>query len=333
MHRRVHAKPRFFRAPALTRSDARAGAIMPTERVFADAHNGMLIISPRGVVLEANDAFCRATGYLADEVKGRRPGFLRPAAHGTGFHGYLWQSLRTVGVWRGELVKRCKDGSQVTDFVTVGAVRNRVGQTTHYVCVFSDIETLKERQRRLEQLAYFDSLTGLPNRLLLMDRLRQMCAAGRRHGRQLAVCYLDIDGFKSINDNLGHHAGDCVLLEVARRLSREVRSGDTVARLGGDEFVMLFSEPGTVADIQAVLDRIFCSLAALPIGCERRGISASVGITLVPMDDGCADTLLCHADKAMYQAKRSGRAGYCFFYPLAVGATLPDVTLEYLACP
>lgn len=299
-----------------------AHASLRARHLFSDACNGMLIVSPRGMILEANAAFCRATGYLPAEVRGRTPEFLKSGAYAADFHACLWQSLRNAGIWRGELVTRRKDGSLATDFLTVGAVRNRIGQLTHYICVFSDIEALKERQRRLEKLAYFDSLTGLPNRMLLMDRLGQMCAAAQRHGRQVAVCYLDVDGFKRINDRLGHHVGDSVLVEVARRLNREVRSGDTVARLGGDEFVMLFAEPGTVADIQAVLDRILDSLAAAPLAQEPAGLSASVGVTLFPMDDGCPDTLLRHADTAMYQAKRSGRAAYCFFYPL--GGSTPD---------
>lgn len=150
----------------------------------------------------------------------------------------------------------------------------------------------------------------------------QMGAAARRHGRQVVVCYLDIDGFKGINDSLGHHAGDRVLVEVARRLGREIRSGDTVARLRGDEFVLLFAEPGAMADIQAVLDRILDSLSRAQVEPGPVGISVSVGVTLFPMDDGCPDTLLRHADTAMYQAKRSGRSAYCFFHPLGGGT--PD---------
>ncbi len=309
---------------------SRADTTPRAGRVFSDAHNGMLIVSPRGVILEANGAFCRATGYHPAEMRGRTPACLKLTAHGPQFFAHLRHSLRKSGVWQGELVKRCKDGTLVTAFLTVGTVRNRIGQISHYLCVFSDIEPLKARQRRLEQLAYFDSLTGLPNRMLLMDRLRQMCAAARRHGRQVAVCYLDIDGFKAINDSLGHHAGDSALVEVASRLSLEVRSGDTVARLGGDEFVMLFAEPGAVADIQAVLDRILLSLSQVPLAGGRKGISASVGVTLFPMDDGSPDTLLRHADKAMYQAKRAGRAGYCFFYPLMEGCRPPDLRREHL---
>lgn len=258
--------------------------------------------------------------------------FISADAHGADFHARLLTHLRRTGIWLGELLTRCKGGSLVSDFLTVSAVRNRIGQLTHYIWVFSNIEALKAHQRRLEQLAYFDSLTGLPNRMLLMDRLGQMCSAARRHGRQFAVCYLDVDGFKAINDRLGHHIGDGVLVEVARRLSREVRSGDTVARLGGDEFVMLFAESGSVADIQAVLDRILDSLAAAPLERELAGLSASVGVTIFPMDEGCPDTLLRHADTAMYQAKRAGRAGYCFFYPLTGGAAPPDDRRESLAC-
>lgn len=322
---------RLERIPAVLAGRSRKHTSVYTERVFSDSPNGMLVISPRGVILEVNAAFCKATGYLPAEVRGRTPAFLKSGVHGAEFHARLWQSLRDAGSWHGELVSRRKDGSLLTDFLTVGAVRNRVGRISHYICVFSDIAALKERQHRLERLAYFDPLTSLPNRRLLMDRLGQMCAAARRHGRQVAVCYLDIDGFKGINDRLGHHVGDRVLVDVATRLGREIRIGDTVARLGGDEFVIIFAEPGTVADIQAVLDRILDSLARAPVEHETAGVSVSIGVTIFPMDDGSPDTLLRHADKAMYQAKRSGRARYCFFYPLG-GRTLANDSMDPLAC-
>ncbi len=294
----------------------------PVGSVFADAPSGMFITSPRGRILHVNPAFCAATGYHASEVCGRTPAFLRSGVRAPDFYTRLRQSLRETGVWRGELVSRRKDGSLMADLLTLGAVYDRAGRPARYIGVLTDISPLKEQQHRLERLAHFDSLTGLPNRTLLPDRLSQMRAAARRHGRQVAVCYLDIDGFKGINDSLGHHAGDRVLVEVARRLGREIRSGDTVARLGGDEFVLQFAEPGAMADIQAVLDRILDSLSRAQVGPGPAGISVSVGVTLFPMDDGCPDTLLRHADTAMYQAKRSGRSAYCFFYPL--GGSTPD---------
>lgn len=279
-----------------------------------DAHNGMLIISGRGIILEANAAFCTATGYRADEIRGRTPAFLRAGIHDAAFCACIRQALRDAGSWRGEMVCRCKDGSLSTYLLSIGVGQDGGGRLSHYVCVFSDITALKEHQRNLEHLAHFDSLTGLPNRTLLMDRLTQMRAAAWRHDRQMAICYLDVDGFKEINDSLGHEAGDRVLVEIAARLGCEIRSGDTVARLGGDEFVMLFAEPGAMHDICAVLDRILASLAHVPVERGLGLLSASVGVTIFPVDDGDPDTLLRHADLAMYQAKRAGRACYRFFH-------------------
>jgi diguanylate cyclase (GGDEF)-like protein/PAS domain S-box-containing protein len=275
--------------------------------VFTHSHDGIIVTDTRGRILEINKAFTVATGYSRSEVLGKNPRLLQSGQHGIGFYAELWKELRDKGVWRGEMVNRRKDGRIVTELLTISAVHTEEGRLSRYVGIFSDITELKERQRQLEQLAHFDGLTGLPNRVLLMDRMRHMLAWAERHYRQVAVCYLDLDGFKDINDRHGHHMGDKVLVEVARRLRSKIRNGDTVARLGGDEFVLLLAEPGTAEDVRATLGRMIKNLAKPIHENPSIVISASIGVAIFPADHGDPDTLLQHADQAMYRVKKAGR--------------------------
>ena len=193
---------------------------------------------------------------------------------------------------------------------------NEQGKIEHYVGTFFDISHIKAHEAELERIAHYDTLTGLPNRRLLADRLQQQLARTRRSGHSLAICYLDLDGFKPVNDRLGHEAGDQLLIEIGQRLKNALRVGDTVARLGGDEFVLLLCDLAPEEECVPVLERVLAAIAApLYLHGQQVAVSASIGVTLFPRDDANPDFLMRHADHAMYQAKGAGKGRFHLFDP------------------
>lgn len=282
--------------------------------VFEHARDGMVIADRHGRILEVNRAFTQTTGYAAAEVRGRKPGLLGSGLHPPGFYGTMWETIRQDGVWRGEIWNRHKNGKAYVELLTIYSIVGAEGRVSHYVGIYADISRMKEHQLRLERLAHYDSLTQLPNRVLFADRLQVALAQARRTNRPLAVCYLDLDGFKQVNDRFGHAIGDLLLTEVANRLRGSVRDGDTVARLGGDEFALLLGELNTAEECRPALERIFRAMAgAFPVGTQPVNISTSIGVTLFPIDDAGPDALLEHADQAMYRAKALGKNRFHLF--------------------
>lgn len=277
--------------------------------VFAHTHEGILITDIHGKILEVNDAFVRLSGYSRDEAIGQYPSMLKSGRQDPDFYNRMWQSLRQTGYWHGEIWNKRKDGALYAETLTISATRDKHGETVGYVALFSDITSLKETQQQLELLAYHDALTNLPNRTLLSDRLSQALAHARRRGTLLAVCYLDLDGFKGVNDQYGHEAGDTLLMEVARRLVDSVRADDTVSRLGGDEFALLLCDLANEGEAHVILSRVL-QVVSTPYVINQvpiSTISASIGVTIFPTDDVDPDTLLRHSDQAMYTAKQTGR--------------------------
>ncbi len=282
--------------------------------VFKHAHEGIIVTDADGLIVEVNDAFSALTGYSRDEALGQNPRFLQSGRHDPEFFAALWRTLIDEGVWTGELWNRKKNGELYAQTASISAVRDEAGRVLHYVNVFADITALKDSQRRLENLAYHDLLTQLPNRALLADRLQLAIAQAERQQTLLAVCYLDLDGFKPVNDTLGHAAGDRLLIAVAGRLRGCVRGGDTVARLGGDEFVVLFGSLSSVEECEHAVTRLLSALAMPHVFDEHSfAVTASIGVALHPLDGGDTDTLLRHADQAMYLAKQAGRNRYWLF--------------------
>ena len=282
--------------------------------VFDHAHEGIIITDAAGTILEVNRAFTELTGWTRDEILGENPRVFRSGRQNAAFYDRMWSTLAERGWWRGEVWNRRKDGSLYAELLDISAVHDSAGCLTHYVGVFTDITLLKEHQQRLEDLVHHDPLTGLPNRVLLADRLAHAMAQADRAGTRLAVCYLDLDGFKPVNDTWGHETGDRLLIEIAQRLLGCVRAGDTVARLGGDEFVLLLGGLPERDDCTGALPRL---QAAVCTPCVLDGrvlaVSASIGVTVYPDDASDADTLLRHADQAMYSAKQAGRNGFHLF--------------------
>jgi diguanylate cyclase (GGDEF)-like protein/PAS domain S-box-containing protein len=284
--------------------------------VFEHSQQGIAITDENVAIIDVNAAFTAITGYSRAEVLGRNPGFLKSGHQSPDFYAAMWQAIARDGHWQGELWNRRKDGGVYAQLLTISAVCDENGRVRHYVGVFSDITLLKEHQSRLEKIAHYDALTGIPNRVLLGDRMRQAIAQTARTGRLMAICYLDLDGFKPVNDNWGHEAGDALLVEMARRLGECLRGGDTVARLGGDEFVLLLLGLERIEEAEIALRRILDAIAQ-PFTVARNpvALSASIGVTLYPHDDGDSDTLLRHADQAMYIAKQEGKNRYHLFDP------------------
>lgn len=282
--------------------------------VFENSNDGILITDGSNRIVDVNLAFSAITGYDREEILGKDPRIFQSGRHEKTFYQALWKSLNEIGHWRGEIWNRKKSGEFYIESLDITAVKNANGEIAHYVGIFSDITVLKESQEKLERLAHFDALTQLPNRTLLADRLEQSIAHAARENQLLAVCFLDLDDFKPINDKYGHQIGDKLLINVASRLKKILRAVDSMARLGGDEFVLLITSLKDLNELELILSRIMEAVAAphLIDNFELK-ISASVGITLYPLDDADPDALLRHADQAMYMAKRAGRNRYHLF--------------------
>jgi diguanylate cyclase (GGDEF)-like protein/PAS domain S-box-containing protein len=284
--------------------------------VFANSQEGILISDAENHIIDVNPAFTRITGYSRAEAVGRDPGFLTAGRQEPDFYAAMWAAIKVKGAWQGEIWNRRKTGDAFPELLSINAVNDEQGRVRHYVGVFSDISTFKAHEAELDRIAHYDMLTGVPNRRLLGDRLEQAIARARRSGRILAVCYLDLDGFKPINDRFGHDAGDRLLVEITRRLQRMSRGDDTLARLGGDEFVLLWNDIQQESECYAALDRILSEVGLpMPMGGVSVAVTASVGVTLFPRDNADADSLLRHADQAMYRAKEDGKNRFHLYDP------------------
>ena len=283
--------------------------------VFTHAREGIVITDADARIVDVNEAFTRITGYSRAEVLGQSPRLLKSGHHDKEFYEAMWSELLKNGHWSGEVWNRRKNGEMYAEMKTISAVRDEQGRIQQFVALFSDITPIKAHEQQLEQMAHFDVLTTLPNRVLLADRLHQAMAHVERSGQRLAVAYLDLDGFKAINDSYGHKTGDQLLIALAARMKSSLREGDTLVRLGGDEFVAVLFDLDDASFSTPMLSRLL-EAAAQPVETEGRSlqVSASLGVTFYPQaDDVDADQLLRQADQAMYQAKLAGKNRYHVF--------------------
>lgn len=276
---------------------------------------GVMITDADLRIIKVNPAFTRMTGYSPRHILGQHPRILNSKRHDTSFYEAMWYSIRTKGQWQGEIWNRRKDGEIYPEWLNICAIRDANGQVTNYSAIFSDISSQNQIRNQLHNLAYYDALTGLPNRELFRDRLEKALTLTQRDESKLAVMFLDLDHFKRVNDSLGHRTGDLLLKQVADVLSRCVRQSDTVARLGGDEFTIMVTNVQHLEDVARIAENI---LKAMDAPFELNGgvqthAGVSIGISQYPMDGQDADSLLKHADNAMYRAKEKGRHGYEFF--------------------
>ncbi len=283
--------------------------------VFEHAREGIMIADPAGIILDVNQAFTRITGYERAEALGKPVKLLKSGHHDADFYRAMWRDLLEKQQWFGETWNRRKNGEIFATLQTISAVCDEQGRTLRYVSLFSDITAIKDHQAQLEHMAHYDVLTGLPNRVLLADRLHQAMPQAQRNGNLLAVVYLDLDGFKKINDTHGHEVGDDMLIAAARRMRQALRDGDTLARLGGDEFVAVLIGLAENTDSQPVLDRLLAAVSEpIHICGLDLSVSASLGVTFFPQDEAVdADQLIRQGDQAMYQAKQAGRNRYHLF--------------------
>jgi diguanylate cyclase (GGDEF)-like protein/PAS domain S-box-containing protein len=285
-------------------------------KVFDTADEGILVTDRDGVIQAVNPSFTRITGFNADESIGQEPGaLLASGRHDSDYYQLMWYELVQKGRWSGEIWNRRKDGSLFPEWLSIAVVRNDEGEISGYVGVFSDITQRKKDEAQIRYQANYDTLTRLPNRTLLEERLNRALATARRDGRKVVLLFVDLDRFKHINDILGHTVGDELLQLVSRELQRcAKREVDTVARFGGDEFVILMEDVGQVDDAADIAERVVAALAK-PFRLEGRELSvgASIGISIYPDDSGDAGALLRNADMAMYRAKELGRNNYQFF--------------------
>ena len=277
--------------------------------------DGFMVTDANKVIIHINPAMCRITGYSSGELIGQTPALLKSGQQGPDFYRNMWCDIHRHGVWQGQLWNKTKEGNLIVCFQSISRITNSDGEITHYVSIINDITEFVQQQRKLEHLATIDPLTNLPNRASLHDEILGSIALAHSKDRLVAICYLDLDGFKPINDRLGIGAGDELLVEVANRLQSLVCSEDVIARIGGDEFVIILNNVADIIDIEQAAKKIIEGVTGTYsiYDNNRVYVSASMGIAIYPVDQSDADGLLRHADQAMYEAKNKGRGRYEIF--------------------
>ena len=298
-------------------------ALQLASLVYQNSSEAMAVTDAKGTIITINPAFTELTGYSASEVIGKNHGILRSNRQNKQFYQNLWATLNTVGFWKGELWNRRKNGEVFAESLTINTIFNPDGRPHRRVALFSDITQKKQSEELIWTQANFDPLTHLPNRRMFHERLQQELKKAHRSGLPMAVLFLDLDRFKEVNDTLGHDVGDLLLIDAAQRLRSCVRETDTIARLGGDEFTLILPELVDMTSVERIAQAILLKLAE-PFNLKNKlaYVSGSIGITFYPKDGQDIETLLKHADQAMYAAKHQGRNGYSHFTPSMQEAAL-----------
>lgn len=288
-----------------------------SEQIVKYAAEGIMVTDAQGRVLSVNPAFSRITGYTEQEVPGMDYRCLHAGKHEPDFYATLQRNVEAHGTWQGETWARRKNGDLFLAWLTHTAIPPADAEPVRYVTIFHDMTERWQNDERLRHLALHDTLTDLPNRTLLQERLHRLMSQSAREPRQLAILFVDLDGFKAVNDTWGHATGDTLLKEVAQRLLTLVRRSDTVARFGGDEFVLLLDNPQSRAELAQVAQRVIDAVAApLPLDDNALQLGASIGIAMYPDDATDRERLLACADAALYAAKGAGKANYRFYSDL-----------------
>jgi diguanylate cyclase (GGDEF)-like protein/PAS domain S-box-containing protein len=283
-------------------------------KVFDSSTEAIIVTDAAVNIISVNPAFTEITGYGFDEVAGKNPRLLSSGLHDSQFFADFWQTLEENGCWQGEIWNRRKNGEIYPEWLSITMVRNSMSEASNFVGFFSDISDRKAAQQKIDFLSFHDSLTGLPNRQFAIDRINQCIAHAQHTHSKFAILVIDMDNFKSINDSLGHPAGDFILAAVATRLRESMRELDMVSRLGADEFLAVLLDVNTSDEIIRISEKLL-EIMALPFSFQQQEISMSVsiGVAVFPSDGGDFETLLKNGDLAMYRAKEAGRNTYLFF--------------------
>lgn len=288
-----------------------------------------IITDEKNNIIQINRAYTEITGYTSEEVIGTNPKVMRSEEHEPSFYVNLWKEVFGKGMWQGEIWSKRKNGEPFPAWSTITSVQNAEGKEVNYIQVFSDISSIKRSQEKLDFLAHHDPLTGLPNRIFFNDRLDHALQHAKRDQKKVAVIFIDLDRFKTINDSLGHPVGDLVLQEAARRIKGSLRAADTVARLGGDEFILLIENVKKPQDVAVVAKKLLTALSqAFLLKEHELHLSASVGISLYSNDGEGSETLIRNADTAMYRAKEEGRNNFQFYTSSLTMAACERLTLQ-----
>lgn len=287
--------------------------------VYQNSREAMMITDRNNAIIAINPAFTVLTGYSLEEVKGKNPRILHSGRHNADFYASMWTTLHQTRHWEGDVTNRKKNGELYTEWLSISAVPNSEGKIEHYVALFTDVTEERKAAETILRHANYDVLTKLPNRRLFHDRLEQAAKQSDRSGRSMALLFIDLDHFKEVNDTLGHQAGDALLVEVANRLSQQVRATDTISRMGGDEFTAILNEMTDTAHLTMILQNILnCLSAPFAIEATSVNISGSIGVILYPDDVKTTAKLIHGADAAMYASKQRGRNRYTFYSELAL---------------
>jgi len=297
--------------------------------VFKNTQEAIIITDSNVNIIDINRAFTEITGYTKGDVLGKKPKILKSGRHDKSFYSELWEMLLKNGYWQGNIWNRKKDGNVYPEWLNISSIKNDSGEIINYIAIFSDITQLKENENRLNFLAHHDTLTALPNRLLLGARLDHSIDVCRRLKSYVAVCFLDLDNFKNVNDSYGHDMGDKVLKEATARLKPMLRADDTLARVGGDEFVFVFENLDRPDEMSSIAKKILDSLQKpFEIEDKQFHLGGSIGISIYPNDGETQGTLSKNADTAMYAAKNSGKNTYRYYSKDMTSLSMHRIAME-----
>lgn len=287
------------------------------EKIFESANDGIVVTDVDGVIQMANPSFLKTTGYKLEELHGFTMRILKSGQHDKLFYEMMWEAIKETGQWTGEIWNKRKNGEIYPEWLSISAIYDEEGKVILYSSVCRDLSERLKLEEKIRHQAFHDALTGLPNRLLFQDRLEKSLALAKRNQKLLAILFLDLDGFKKINDTLGHDTGDLLLQAVTQRLLLSVRSSDTVARMGGDEFTIVLTEMEKPEEAGVVACKVLTAIGEqFVIAGDAIEVTTSIGISLYPMNGADVQTLMKQADIAMYIAKGSGKNSYHFYSDL-----------------
>jgi diguanylate cyclase (GGDEF)-like protein/PAS domain S-box-containing protein len=295
--------------------DKRAAELALAAIVFSHTREGIIITDANASIIKVNNTFTEVSGYSHQEAVGKHLRFFQSDSQSAEFYALMWQAVNSKGYWVGTIWSRHKNGEVYPENLTLSAVKNAVGEISHYVALYSDITKLnKTHQSQLQRMAHYDDLTDLPNRTLLAERLNQAILQSNHPHNSLAVAFLDLDDLKTVNDAHGHHVGDQLLIIISLRMKEALRKGDTLARIGGDEFILVLTDLAKTEEFYKILERLLLVVSEPVIVDDLvLNVSASIGVTQYPQDDADAEILIRHADQAMYMAKKAGKNCYHLF--------------------